>query len=1106
MEFRDKKRRYNLEMTEKPTPNIRDHTPKKKAKDPVAEPAKNAPKKKRLHSRLHNFCWWLVRETLVIASAVLVLGILFLSWKLSQGPLPLNFATPYLERAFHKHYPDMTIKIGKTALVWQPNDDALSLRIYDISLKENDKPILAMSKTDIGISKRDLLIGGLKVKSISLSSLAFLVTKNEDGTLQLSFHEQSENKEEQENYSFNLPKPAAENANGNDLKIFEKLKSFSLKNADVIYHDKSNNTEWHASNVNILLSRSSERISGSIGTSLILDKEQQQTAQLNTNIFFDENEKTLRTTTFFTDFNLKFLQSKFPDISSLDIADIPLTGKLDVYFNTSLQPEVIKADIRSKAGEFNLKDIYKKPLHLKDIKTEISFSKKDHRIDIPQISFSFEDTPSVSASGHFTLPHGDEMAGDFAAKAVLKDFPLDILKHYWPEALAPEPRKWVTNNLSVGIADSASLNIAADLTMKDGKISLKKMQDLTGDITFHNVTVDYLPDLPKVTGANGSAHYTANDFDIKAQGGKVMDMDVESGHVQILDIVKKPKINIVTKVKGPLKTALHIIDQKPLEYARMFNINGQDISGETDVDLTLDFPLYTGLSVSDIKVITDATLTNVKMPKFIKQYDLNGGPFKLHVNNSAMSVTGAGTLDNAPLTFNWQNNFSKDTDFQQRAQGDISIPPAMFKTFFPVPKEYANVTFSTLPAKFTYTTMHNNPNSKLFLSADLLKSDVKIPPLDYRKAPQKKGQVDLFLHMDKNKQPNKISSLLISLPNLRAEGGLTLRPDKGNSITVNSADIENFIMGNTKFSAQVKNHKNKIPRIHITGPYIDASSLLEKSKKEAKQKKKKRNKAPFEVTIDAGRLSLEKGKHLDEVKLFLRQDGKGLTDQLEIDAVAGKAPIYFRYLPEGKGHSLRFESNNAGAALAGLGISKSIKGGKIVIHGVPVPNGGKYDVTGRIMLSNFTVIDMPVLARLLNALSPTGLQDLLAGDGIYFSRMKSDFLWTKKFTSNLQDDIVETITVRKGQTSGSSLGLTFDGDIDQTNNIVDINGTIVPISQLNKAIGEIPLIGDILTGGSNAVFAATYKIKGPKDKLSVTVNPLATLAPGVLRKLFFEEK
>ena len=86
------------------------------------------------------------------------------------------------------------------------------------------------------------------------------------------------------------------------------------------------------------------------------------------------------------------------------------------------------------------------------------------------------------------------------------------------------------------------------------------------------------------------------------------------------------------------------------------------------------------------------------------------------------------------------------------------------------------------------------------------------------------------------------------------------------------------------------------------------------------------------------------------------------------------------------------------------------------------------------------------------------------------------------------------------------MGLTFDGDIDQTNNVVDINGTIVPISQLNKAIGEIPLIGDILTGGSNAVFAATYKIKGPKDKLSVTVNPLATLAPGVLRRMFFEEK
>ena len=67
-----------------------------------------------------------------------------------------------------------------------------------------------------------------------------------------------------------------------------------------------------------------------------------------------------------------------------------------------------------------------------------------------------------------------------------------------------------------------------------------------------------------------------------------------------------------------------------------------------------------------------------------------------------------------------------------------------------------------------------------------------------------------------------------------------------------------------------------------------------------------------------------------------------------------------------------------------------------------------------------------------------------------------------------------------------------------------LQGTIVPFTTVNRLLGIIPLLGDLLVGGEGqGLFAATYRVKGPTDNLDVGVNPLAVLAPGFLRNLFF---
>jgi hypothetical protein len=52
-------------------------------------------------------------------------------------------------------------------------------------------------------------------------------------------------------------------------------------------------------------------------------------------------------------------------------------------------------------------------------------------------------------------------------------------------------------------------------------------------------------------------------------------------------------------------------------------------------------------------------------------------------------------------------------------------------------------------------------------------------------------------------------------------------------------------------------------------------------------------------------------------------------------------------------------------------------------------------------------------------------------------------------------------------------------------------------------LGNIPLLGTILTGPEGGgVFAANYRMRGAIDNPDVSVNPLSTLAPGILRNIF----
>jgi len=139
----------------------------------------------------------------------------------------------------------------------------------------------------------------------------------------------------------------------------------------------------------------------------------------------------------------------------------------------------------------------------------------------------------------------------------------------------------------------------------------------------------------------------------------------------------------------------------------------------------------------------------------------------------------------------------------------------------------------------------------------------------------------------------------------------------------------------------------------------------------------------------------------------------------------------------------------------------------------------------KLIIDNFKVKEIPVLAKLLALASLQGIADLLTGEGIRFTDFEMNFTNKNKL-----------MKIQELYAIGPAISILIDGYIEE-DNIISLRGTLVPATTINRSIASIPLIGDLLIGKKvgEGVFGVSFKVKGPPKKLETTVNPIKTLTP-----------
>ena len=145
----------------------------------------------------------------------------------------------------------------------------------------------------------------------------------------------------------------------------------------------------------------------------------------------------------------------------------------------------------------------------------------------------------------------------------------------------------------------------------------------------------------------------------------------------------------------------------------------------------------------------------------------------------------------------------------------------------------------------------------------------------------------------------------------------------------------------------------------------------------------------------------------------------------------------------------------------------------------------------QLRIYDFKLKEVPVLTKILTLASLQGIADMVTGEGIRFNEFEMNF--TNKGT---------LMTIEEIYAIGPAISILMSGYIE-SKKLVSLRGTLVPATTLNKVIGSLPLIGNILVGKKTGegVFGVSFKIKGPPKDLKTTVNPIKTLTPRFITRI-----
>ncbi|MCH8863642.1 MAG: hypothetical protein IID51_14230, partial [Proteobacteria bacterium] len=249
---------------------------------------------------------------------------------------------------------------------------------------------------------------------------------------------------------------------------------------------------------------------------------------------------------------------------------------------------------------------------------------------------------------------------------------------------------------------------------------------------------------------------------------------------------------------------------------------------------------------------------------------------------------------------------------------------------------------------------------------------------------------------------------------------------------------------------------------------------------------------PMDIDFTAEQVMTLNGIAMSDVRLTMVNDGDYWSAASASAVMDDGGSFELSLLEDEEGRHLTLRAEEAGRMALGFGVFRNGSGGLLTMEAELNLKGEPSRVVGEINIRDFSVVKSSGLAKAIVARTGQDVDNYLGDSGFKFRRFRFPFTFERG-----------VVDISNARANGPRIGFTMRGQVNRSSGELNVDGIIVPAYAFNSLLGNIPLVGGLLTGGKGGgLFALTYRMEGSISDPEITVNPLSALAPGFLRKIF----
>jgi hypothetical protein len=663
--------------------------------------------------------------------------------------------------------------------------------------------------------------------------------------------------------------------------------------------------------------------------------------------------------------------------------------------------------------------------------------------------------------------------------------PAQVLE-FWPAGLNPATRDWVRERILAGVATKAVFSI--DWPPGADSKGFLPDEHLSLEFDVQDASVKFLTDFPPITGVTGVGRLEGNSLTFDATQGAMGSWSVGEASVMIPQFAPAgAMMDITLDGAGQLGDLLRVVEASQFGFATRYGLDVSQVAGGGSVAISLQIPIKDEVLPEEVIYSIKGGFQQVVLPRLLGEFGLNDTNLAINLDNAGMTALGGVNFGPAPVTFTWLEKITTAGSSGVELTARARATPDLLNAFGLAAR---NVMQGEAAVELKATGPGGRDFDAITARVDLRHTQLDLAELGWRKDYDAPATGTFRYGAD--------TSGSVVVGDIKAAGlQLTGEARMARDGVVQAVDVERiFSQGTVDLGGTAQRRSDGGYRVSLNGPFFDASpwmdSILDMSGGDEAQDAVGGPADPgpvFDVQLNANRLKLRAAEELTNARISLQMDADGPRSGKITGDIARNKKLDVTIGTTGSVRNIVMLSDDAGFAARVLLKADYLLGGKMMFDGKF--EGPKGDAL--VTMSNVRLKDAPLVAQLFSLASLQGLADVLSGEGVLFTDVYAPV--------KLVDGRIDLPGMRA---TGPAMGLTARGWIAPEAGNLSLDGTLAPsFIGANAVLGALPVIGDLFVSRQGeGMFAPTYSVRGTFARANISINPVAALTPGVLRRIF----